>query len=102
MAAHPVGLLFPSRRGHAIDANYLAKVIRAAKKRLGLTAKWTPYSFRHSFIVRHLERTRDIYSVSTWAGDSIKTVETYYAKAAAHARSTRHLLEGGDAPKSAG
>jgi integrase len=93
LKAHPTGLLFPSKSGRLLSSSYLAQVLLNTKQKLCQTSTWTPYSFRHSFICRHLERRVEIYTVASWAGNSVAVLERHYAKAIKHARSTAHLLE---------
>lgn len=93
VATHPSGLLFRSIRGKQISASYLAGKLLAIKEKLGFTSKWTPYSYRHAFCVRHLERVKDIYTIAGWLGNTVAVCEKHYAKAIVHARSTRHLLD---------
>jgi integrase len=94
VAKRPTGLLFTTQSGGPITPSHLSGHLKKVKDRLGLTSRWTPYSYRHSFAVYHLDRLDDIYTVATFMGNTVATLELNYAKAVQHARRKHHLLNG--------
>lgn len=65
------------RRHHLTDAG-IAKAIRIATRRAGLTKRVTPHVMRHSFATQSLQNGLDIKSLATLLGHkSIATTEIY-------------------------
>jgi integrase len=76
---HPTGPLFRNRDGGAWNDQAVYEMLRRLRKRLGLTGKMVPYSYRHSYATRWLLSGRSIKVLADLLGNSVAILEKHYA-----------------------
>jgi len=89
----PTSWLFAMPNGERIKTlidqfNTFLKAIKLTHSSMG--EKYTPYSLRHYYAIRSLERS-DVYDVARNMGTSVRMIEQYYGKHAITAERARKL-----------
>ena len=73
------GLIFRSRFGNGLRQDYYTlRVLRPAVVKVGLTGT-TSHDLRHHFVSLALSQGVPIPKVAAWIGDTVKTVDEFYA-----------------------
>lgn len=90
----PEEYLFEGVLGQKYSVESVAKIVRRASKKAGITKRVTPHMLRHSFATHLLESGTDIRYIQTLLGhSSTKTTEIYTQVAINNFKSIRNPLD---------
>ena len=81
----PDKTIFRGKRGGALSANMIRRVVQQARTKLGISDKTTPHALRHSFATHLLAGGADLRSLQELLGHaSLSSTQVYTAVDAAH------------------
>jgi len=86
------GLLFRSINGNKIQPDVFNQYMQRRFTEAKITHPVIPYSYRHTFAVRHIEKGIALHTVASWLGNTVAICEKHYAHTLERVRNTRHLL----------
>jgi integrase len=89
---HPTGYLFQNRDGGQWTDSSVYLMLKRLRKRLKLTSKMIPYSYRHTFATNWLKMGGSIKVLADLMGNSVAIIEHHYGHLDADRGTLRKLL----------
>ncbi|MSQ95631.1 MAG: hypothetical protein EXR98_13870 [Gemmataceae bacterium] len=89
---HPTGYLFQNRDGNQWTDSAVYLMLKRLRKRLKLTSKMIPYSYRHTFATNWLKNGGSIKVLADLMGNSVAIIEHHYGHLDADRAMLRKLL----------
>jgi len=91
-AKYPSGYLFRNRDGKQWTDSSVYLMLKRLRKRLKLTSKMIPYSYRHTFATSWLKNGGSIKVLADLMGNSVAIIEHHYGHLDADRETLRKLL----------
>jgi integrase len=87
------GLLFRSHNGIKIRPDVYNQYLQRRFEEVGIKHPCCPYSYRHSFAVRRIEKGVPLHTVASWLGNTLTVCEKHYAHTLERVRTTIDLFQ---------